>query len=134
MTKQTGRCMCGAIEYSFEVDNANVTACHCGQCRKWSGHIWASLNVAFESLKISRGEDHLGWFKSSDYARRGFCKACGSALFWHGENLPEHKHRIAVAAGTVETPTGLEMAEHIFMCDKGDYYGVSDGLPQKETH
>ena len=86
-TKATGKCMCGAIAFEFMADTHNVTACHCGQCRNWSGHFWASLNAPFDSLKIKKGEDQLGWFKSSDYARRGFCKTCGSALFWHAEKL-----------------------------------------------
>ncbi len=126
--------MCGAIEYSFSADRLDVTACHCGQCRKWSGHVWASVNAAYDSLKVAKGEDQLGWFRSSDYARRGFCKSCGSALFWHGDKLDEYKHRIAIAAGTLDQPTGADLAEHIFVVDKGDYYELADGLPQKETH
>ena len=132
MAKPTGRCMCGAIEFEFEADKHNVTACHCGQCRAWSGHLWASVNVPFDSLSINKGEDQLSWFHSSDYGRRGFCKTCGSALFWHGHKLDDYKHRIAIAAGAVAPGAGLAMSDHIFVADKGDYYEITDGLPQKE--
>jgi hypothetical protein len=27
-------------------------------------------------------------------------------------------------------PTGLEVAKHIFVNDKGDYYEITDGAPQ----
>jgi hypothetical protein len=33
-------------------------------------------------------------------------------------------------AGLFDHPTGLSGACHIFVADKGDYYGINDGLPQ----
>ncbi|WP_425408349.1 GFA family protein [Hyphococcus sp.] len=122
MNNKTGRCLCGAIEYSFEADRNDVIVCHCSQCRQWSGHLWASVNAPLEGLSVTSGKDKLAWFRASGSARRGFCKDCGSALFWHGDRHENRKHRIAIAAGTVDAPTGFYLAEHIFMDDKGDYY------------
>jgi hypothetical protein len=34
-------------------------------------------------------------------------------------------------AGTLDSPTGLRAEKHIFTADKGDYYEIADGLPQK---
>jgi hypothetical protein len=134
MKKLTGKCMCGAVAFEFIADKMKITACHCGQCRAWSGHYWASINAPFDTLRIRTGEESLGWFRSSGYARRGYCTACGSALFWHGDKLDDYKHRIAIGAGSLDAPTGAAMAEHIFVVDKGDYYDIADGLPQLETH
>ncbi|MEQ8282090.1 MAG: GFA family protein [Amphiplicatus sp.] len=130
----SGKCMCGAIVFEALADKPEVVACHCGQCRAWSGHYWASINVPFDAMKIKVGEEHLSWFRSSDYARRGFCAKCGSALFWHADKLDEHKHRIAVAAGAVSPPTGVKVERHIFVADKGDYYDIADGAPQLDTY
>lgn len=33
-------------------------------------------------------------------------------------------------AGAFDTPSGLVAESHIFVADKGDYYGIDDGLPQ----
>ena len=33
-------------------------------------------------------------------------------------------------AGTLDAPTGLSMAGHVFVSDAGDYYAIADGLPQ----
>ncbi len=129
-----GSCMCGAVAFEFVRDRTDIHVCHCGQCRRWSGHYWASINAPFESLEITEGERKVGWFRSSSYARRGFCKECGSALFWHGDKLEDHKHRIAIAAGAISAPTGLHIGEHIFVADKGDYYELRDGLPQKDAY
>ena len=35
-------------------------------------------------------------------------------------------------AGTLDAPTGLAVKGHIFTADKGDYYDITDGLPQSE--
>ncbi len=66
------------------------------------------------------------WFRSSDSARRGFCPDCGSSLFWQADGAD----RVSVAPGAVDAPTGLHLAGHIFVADKGDYYDIADGLPQ----
>lgn len=33
----------------------------------------------------------------------------------------------------IDGPTGLTLREHIFVADKGDYYDIADGLPQRQT-
>lgn len=120
-----GSCLCGAI--TFEVSGAlrPPDACHCSQCRKQSGHVWASTDVARDALTI-RGAENLTWFRSSERVRRGFCSACGSSLFWE----PIGKDMIAVAMGAFDRPTGTRLAMHIHVADKGDYYEITDGVPQ----
>jgi hypothetical protein len=41
----TGSCLCGAVKFTVEGELAGPDACHCGQCRKTSGHYWASTEV-----------------------------------------------------------------------------------------
>jgi hypothetical protein len=102
-------------------------ACHCSQCRRQSGHFWASTDVARAALTI-HGAESLTWFHSSEKVRRGFCSTCGSALFWD----PIKRDRIAVAMGAFESPTDTRLAMHIHVADKGDYYDIGDGLPQNQ--
>ena len=120
-----GACLCGAV--SFEVDAAlnPPDACHCTQCRKQSGHIWASTDVSRANLAI-QGAENIGWFRSSEKVQRGFCSVCGSVLFWD----PLEKDVIAVAMGAFDSPTDTKLEMHIFVSDKGDYYDIEDGLPQ----
>jgi virginiamycin B lyase len=51
---------------------------------------------------------------------------CGSHLFWK----PSNEDYIGILAASVDEPSGLRMAKHIFVDDKGDYYEITDGLPQ----
>jgi hypothetical protein len=69
----------------------------------------------------------LAWYRSSAAAERGFCRVCGSNLFWR----PEGEGRTAITAGTLDGPTGIKLTEHIFVGDKGDYYSIDDDLPHK---
>jgi hypothetical protein len=100
-------------------------ACHCTQCRKQSGHYFASTDVPRHALTI-RGQENLSWYRSSDRVRRGFCAKCGSSLFWD----PLEKDWIAVAMGAFDGPTGTALKMHIHTSAKGDYYQLADGLPQ----
>jgi hypothetical protein len=132
--RRSGACLCGAVAFEFETDAPAADACHCGQCRAWSGHYWASVNASHASLRFLSGEDNVGWFRSSELVRRGFCKTCGSALFWHPDRHRDHSHRIAIGAGSLKKPTGTALTKHIFVADKGDYYEIADGLPQKDAY
>lgn len=122
-----GSCLCGAVSFTVEGDLRPGDACHCTQCRRQSGHFWASTNVPREAIAI-RGESSVSWFQSSERVRRGFCSVCGSVLFWD----PIGKPVLAVAMGAFDTPTGAELEMHIFVADKGDYYEIGDGVPQYE--
>jgi hypothetical protein len=120
-----GSCACGAITFEVEGRLPGPDACHCGKCRKHSGHYFASTDVQRSAVTI-RGEQNVSWYQSSDKARRGFCAICGSSLFWD----PLFLDWIGIAMGAFDTPTDTHLAVHIFVADKGDYYDVSDGVKQ----
>ncbi|HHS94090.1 MAG TPA: GFA family protein [Rhodobacterales bacterium] len=125
-----GRCECGAVAFQIDGDLKPPTACHCSQCRRLSGHIWAGAWANTADIRFSR-DDGLKWYSSSDWAERGFCKECGSSLFYR---LKGEDHRMSVAVGCLDNPTGLTLGRHIYVKDKGDYYEISDDLPQLETY
>jgi hypothetical protein len=103
----------------------DVIYCHCSQCRKQTGHYYAATNVPVGNIVIEGGEG-VSWYRSSPEAQRGFCRTCGSALFWKRDG----SDYVSVLAGAFEQPSGLNGASHIFVADKGDYYDITDGLPQ----
>jgi len=125
--QHTGGCQCGGVRYSFSKPLRGVVNCHCSQCRRTHGHYAAYTTTGLENFQLVE-ERGLKWFRASDTARRGFCKECGSSLFWDGDN----NDRIGISAGTIDGPTGLKTTDHIFTADKGDYYEIADGLPQHE--
>lgn len=120
-----GSCLCGDVRFTVTGSPFDPAACHCSQCRKMSGHVWAAAVVAEDGIEI---EGEVRWFAASPRARRGFCPRCGSSLFWqeHGSG------NMDFALGAVDGPTGVHLGRHIFTEDKGDYYDISESEPQQE--
>jgi len=123
----TGSCLCGAVTFEVTGELHGPDACHCTQCRRQSGHYWASTDVPRADLRV-QGADNITWYQSSDKVRRGFCSTCGSVLFWD----PLERDWTGIAMGAFDKPTGTRLAMHIFVADKGDYYDIADGLPQHD--
>ena len=120
-----GSCLCGQVSYALTGKLRPVIYCHCQQCRKTSGHYVAATAVGFDDFHLAE-EAGLSWYRSSATAERGFCKQCGSSLFWR----PDHGEYLCIMAGALESPTGTEASEHIFTDDAGDYYQLTDDLPK----
>jgi hypothetical protein len=120
----SGSCLCGAVrlEAVGAVEHP-PEACHCAMCRKHSGHFLAAVNIRKTDLRIT-GEGKVAWYRSSEKVRRGFCSVCGATLFW--APVMEDYQYIAVAMGAFDTPTGMRIAKHTFVEDKGDYYDIPD--------
>jgi hypothetical protein len=122
-----GSCLCGAVRFDVSGALPPPDACHCTKCRKWSGHCFVSSDVPRDAITI-HGIEHVSWFQSSEKVRRGFCSTCGSSLFF---DPIVRTPWIGVAMGAFEKPTDVHIAVHIFVGDKGDYYDIGDGVPQK---
>lgn len=125
----TGGCLCGAVRYEITTHPGPVSFCHCGQCRRQHSHVGAYTTFPREGLRLVK-DGGLSWYRSSDRARRGFCRVCGSGLFWD----PLGEERIDVTAGSLDEPTGLKADRHIFVESKGDWYEIGDdGLVRQEN-
>ncbi len=118
-----GGCLCGAMVFEITPPLRDAVACHCTSCRKQSGHYWAATSVPKDRFRLIRDEG-LAWFSTSPAARRGFCRICGSFLFWD----PAAEERISLSPGALEGPTGIGVACHIFTEEAGDYY-APEGPP-----
>ena len=123
-----GSCLCGAVRFSAHGPLRGVIYCHCSQCRKQTGHYFAGTNVLTDHLSVT-GQDHVTWYAASPDALRGFCRTCGSTLFWKAHNYPY----TSILAGSFNGASGLVGLRHDFVADKGDYYQITDGLPQHDT-
>lgn len=121
-----GGCLCGGVRFEIHGPLRPVVYCHCNMCRRSSGHFAAATACAPGHLRLLSSQS-LRWYASSAIARRGFCGTCGSQLFWE----PVHGKHISIWAGALDTPAGLKAAEHIFVAEKGEYYEIQDGLPQR---
>ncbi|MDX1575675.1 MAG: GFA family protein [Kiloniellales bacterium] len=122
--RASGACLCGGVRFEVHGPLRDVIVCHCGQCRRTHGHAAAYTSATRDDV-VFHEQSTLKWYASSDQARRGFCGACGASLFWE----PQGEGRLAIAAGCLDTPTGLKTERHVYVRDASDYYEIPDDLP-----
>lgn len=122
----SGRCLCGAVRFRLEGPLRDVILCHCAMCRRWHGHVAAYTNLPLAALVMEEARG-LAWYRASDIARRGFCRDCGSSLFWQRDGGA----LISVAAGALDAPTGLATTLQIFAAHAGDYYPLDPRIAAK---
>ncbi|HEV8185154.1 MAG TPA: GFA family protein [Chthoniobacterales bacterium] len=76
-----GTCYCGAVAIEASGAPEAMGYCHCNACRSYSGApvgaftLWKAGNV-----KVTKGEEFLGRFKSSDFSERRYCTKCGGRV------------------------------------------------------
>ncbi len=129
--RATGGCLCGRVRYEVIGELLPVVNCHCSKCRRFNGHVGAYAATRRENL-VWIEQEGLKWYRSvtdeTPDVYRGFCKQCGSSLFWDPRGLPI----ISIAAGSIDPPTGLKTERHVYVSQKTDYYSIADGLPCHE--
>ena len=111
-----GSCLCGSVRVTTKSLHQKVGACHCSMCRKWGGGPLLAIDGATEIQ--FEGEENISVFDSSKWAQRGFCKKCGTHLFYR---LKE-KQQYIFSVGVFDNLEGLDMDHQIFIDEKPDYY------------
>ncbi len=91
--KIDGRCHCGAIAYSAEVEPEKASICHCTDCQRFSGSPFrASVLARIEDFRLLSGSPKI-YVKTADSgARRGqaFCSECGAPIYATDAENPEN--------------------------------------------
>ena len=79
MSKTSGQCLCGDVAFTADQVESGFHACHCSMCRRWCGSPLFAVSV--DGLQFT-GEENITHYPSSKWAERGFCKNCGTNLFF----------------------------------------------------
>ncbi|NYH12541.1 GFA family protein [Pseudomonas moraviensis] len=74
MDRLTGGCLCGEVRIEASGRPYRVGVCHCLDCRKHHGALFAASAIFPEHAVTISGE-------TRDYAGRHFCPRCGSSVF-----------------------------------------------------
>ncbi len=115
-----GQCLCGKVKITASSMSNKMGTCHCNMCRKWTGGpLFATdcqSDVSFE------GDEYITVFDSSDWAQRGFCKSCGSHLFYRLKENNQHY----IPVGIFEDDEKFIFEHQIFIDEKPEYYSFSN--------
>ncbi len=119
-----GQCFCGAVQLEVSGSPEAMGYCHCESCRSWS----ATPVNAFtlwkpDSVKITKGAEHLGTFEKTERSQRQYCRQCGGHLMTTHPSLG----LVDVYAATLPSLT-FEPGVHVNYAET--VLPMKDGLPK----
>ena len=114
--ERRGHCLCGKVSITAKNASSHVGACHCRMCRRWGGGPFMEIDCGAD-VDID-GEGNVSVFDSSDWAERGFCRNCGTHLFYRLKKSGQHM----VPVGLFEDSTSLVFKGQVFVDERPDYY------------
>ena len=125
-----GSCLCGAVRYRVNGPVADVSHCHCSQCRKAHGAAFGSYSrVEDAAFQLLAGSDLIRAYTSSPGVSRTFCSRCGSTLQYISES---HPGGFWLALGTVDDDPAVRPTLHLFVGSKAPWFEITDDLPQHQ--
>jgi hypothetical protein len=92
-------------------------------CRRWGG---GPLLSTFSGAISFEGAEHITRYRSSEWAERGFCRKCGTHLFYFF--LPKSLYFVPV--GTFDSADDLQLAREIYIDQKPPGYAFTGDHPR----
>jgi len=99
-SERTGGCLCGAVRYKATV-LGTFSTCYCKMCQRWTAG--AFMGASTTTFEVTGGEGDLVVVDTSDWAKRSFCRKCGSSIYY---SMPQHG--VSVALGNLDDTSGLK--------------------------
>ncbi len=117
----TGGCQCGAVRYALYAEPTNPHVCHCRMCQKAFGNYFAPF-AGLPPKDFAWVKGTPGLFKSSEVAERGFCRDCGTPLFFRAAD----KDRISVSLGSLDDPVARGAGQAVRRREPAAVHGDAD--------
>ena len=115
-----GSCLCEAISIKVAALNVEVGTCHCSMCRRWGGGPFIGVDCGTEVT--FGGEENISVYDSSEWAERGFCKKCGSHLFYR----LKQSGQLVMPAGLFDEEDKFVFDHQIFIDKKPAFYSFAN--------
>jgi hypothetical protein len=116
----SGRCLCGAVQFTATPKRMEMGVCHCGMCRRWTGGAFMGVQCG-PDVQVADASQ-LGAYQSSGYGERCFCKVCGSTLFWRMQGGAMH----VVAAQAFDDPNAFAFVSEIYVDEQPGNYSFAN--------
>ncbi len=116
----SGKCLCGAVRFTAEFKEPGFGVCHCSMCRRWTGGPFMCIEAA--GPPAITGAENVTYYQSSDWGTRGFCKNCGTSLWWRAMD----DSHLAIAVGALDEPKRLTFETQIFVEEKPAFYDFAN--------
>lgn len=103
MTVRVASCSCGQLRLSCEGEPVRVSICHCLECQRRTGSVFAT-QARFARAGVTVAGHSTTWARTGDSGGTAvfhFCPACGSIVYWEPVELPDI---VYVAVGAFADP------------------------------
>jgi hypothetical protein len=114
-----GKCLCGAVRLTAASAEPHFHACHCSMCRRWSGG-GPMFATRAQGLELE-GEENLERYDSSEWGQRGFCRKCGTNLFYFFKPTQQY----IVSIGAFDEAGTFSLAGEIYIDSKPASYALA---------
>jgi hypothetical protein len=84
-------------------------------CRRWTGGVEMGVQVPPDGVAW---EGEPATYRSSDWAERGFCRECGSSLFWRLTAEGPMQGMLSLSAGSLDSMEGLVFETEVYIDHK----------------
>ena len=121
-----GGCLCRAVRFRVAAPPMQSGYCHCRFCQLNSGApvvAWAEVAIgAFAYTGAAPGV-----FRSSSWAQREFCQACGSFLLYREQEAPK---TVSINAASFDDPSLFPPTHHVFASRRIPWFETIDDFPR----
>jgi hypothetical protein len=115
-----GGCLCGAVRFTAAPATHDYGICHCNMCRRWTAGPFMAIDcdgtLAFDA------DADVGIYESSHWAERGFCKKCGTPLFYRLRG----KDAYHVSVEAFDETGDFKLVSEIFIDEKPAHYSLAN--------
>jgi hypothetical protein len=126
-----GKCLCGAVHWSYDAPFSTMLHCHCSVCRKHHGTLFATSVIGpLAGFHWRGGTEKIGTWQSSPREQRSFCAVCGSKV----PRVEHDTQRVFMPAGGLEGELGLRPQLHLFVGSKPAWHMLTDTLPRHDAY
>lgn len=120
----TGACLCGAVLFEARNVERKAGICHCPMCRKWTGSALIGAAIKTEDIAWT-GRDYIRERQTSPWAKRAWCDACGTGLYFEMTLENEWSGKQEIPLGLFDDPNDFEVASEIYIDHKPDGYSFA---------
>lgn len=123
----SGRCLCGAVTYTFDGPPNWQAHCHCESCRRATASPFTSFFGIADGAWEWTGA-RPATYLSSPGTWRDFCPTCGTQMAYRSTRFPGECH---FYAATLDRPEAYAPTLHVHTDERLPWLHLSDGLPRK---
>jgi hypothetical protein len=107
--------------------------CHCPDCQRRTGSVFSiAVFFARDAVRVSGDYGTFERPSASGFSVSfGFCRLCGSNVFWEPRRLPE---LLGVAAGAFADPELPRPDQSVWTRDKAAWLALPEGMPCFDTN